>query len=75
MKCILLQAHHLVSLYSKQSTILATKFKCAIGQDRGRWGDGEMGRGGDGERGSLINRDERQSAIISVAVTGELAVR
>ncbi|MEG4801897.1 hypothetical protein QUB63_33845 [Microcoleus sp. ARI1-B5] len=32
-----------------------------------RWGDGEMGRWGDG---SLINRHERQSAIISVAVTG-----
>ena len=29
-----------------------------------------MGRGGRGERGSLINRHERQSAIISVAFTG-----
>ncbi|WP_293347258.1 MULTISPECIES: hypothetical protein [unclassified Microcoleus] len=71
MKLILPQAHQLVSLYCKQSTILPAKFKWAIDRDRGRGGDG---RGAEGEKRSFMNRHERQSAIINVAVTGELVV-
>jgi hypothetical protein len=44
MKLILPQAHHLVSLYCRQSTILPAKFKWAIDQHRGTGGDGEMVR-------------------------------
>ncbi|WP_293337907.1 hypothetical protein [Microcoleus sp. CAWBG58] len=70
MKLILPQAHQLVSLYCKQSTILPAKFKWAIDREgeMGRGGDGEMGRWGEGEmvgRGAF-STDTNAKALLSV---------
>ncbi|MEG3959480.1 hypothetical protein [Microcoleus sp. herbarium2] len=68
-------------MYSKQSTILPTKFKSTIGLNQkiaipGRLTPADATKillSGHAKFWQLINIQERQSAIISVAVTDDLA--